>query len=104
MALGVEQIKEDVGIAAILMRAMMRHGAAPTQAQVIDQLPVGIDMEVTPSADGYREGVMRAGTRDFAKLNGTMREKLLTEIEEEFDIEKRIEIQTRLVGPLEDEE
>jgi len=63
-----------------------------------------VDMEVTPSADGYREGVMRAGTRDFATLAGMMRVKLLDDIDEEFDIKNRIEIQTMLVAPLGEEE
>lgn len=63
-----------------------------------------VDMEVTPAADGYREGVMRSGTRDFQALHGTMRVKLLTDVEAEFDIENRIEIQTMLVGELGEEE
>lgn len=62
-----------------------------------------VDMEVTPAADGYREGVMRAGTRDFKLLNGMVRVKLIDDVEAEFDIENRIEIQTVLVAPMGEE-
>ena len=63
-----------------------------------------VHMDMTPAADGYREGTMRAGTRDFETLSGTMRVKLVEDVEKEFDIESRIEIQTVLVAPLGDEE
>ena len=63
-----------------------------------------VDMEVIPAADGYREGVMRAGTRDFAVLNGAMRVKLIYDVEADIDIENRIEIQTILVASLGEDE
>ena len=62
-----------------------------------------VDMGVTPAADGYREGTMRTGTRDFRKLGGTVRVKLVDAEEGDIDIENRIEIQTILVAPPEDE-
>ena len=62
-----------------------------------------VDMEVTPAADGYREGVLRAGTRDFRKLSGSMRVRLVEDVDEDFDVQNRIEIRTVLIAPLEDE-
>lgn len=63
-----------------------------------------VNMGVTPTAEGLREGTMRAGTRDFATLSGTMSERLLSDLDEEYDVDKRIVLETRLVGPLEAEE
>ena len=62
------------------------------------------EMQITPAADGYREGVVRAGTQDFGLLSGSIREKFIAGVEEEFDIESRIEIETTLVAPLGDVE
>lgn len=62
------------------------------------------ELEVLPSANGYREGVMTAGTRDFATLSGAIREKLVAGSDGEPEAESRIEIETRLVAPLGDEE
>lgn len=63
-----------------------------------------VDMGVTPAADGYREGAVRVGTRDFEVLTGAMRVKLIDDVEAEIDIEDRIEIQTILVAALGEEE
>ena len=63
-----------------------------------------VQMEMLPSEGGYRNGTMRAGTREFEELSGTVREHFIAEIEEEdYDVESRIELVTALVGPLEDD-
>jgi hypothetical protein len=62
-----------------------------------------VQMDLNPTADGYREGVLLAGTRDFESLNGIIREQFIAEVEEdEFDTQGRIELMTALVSPLED--
>jgi len=63
-----------------------------------------VKMEVTPSADGFRNGVLRSGTRDFAELHGSVREQFIAEANEEYDIQGRIELEAALVGLLEEEE
>ena len=63
-----------------------------------------VEMGVTPMADGMRQGPFRAGTREFAVLQGTMREQFVSDVNQDFDIQGRIELHTALVGPLEDEE
>ena len=61
-------------------------------------------MELSPSEDGYRNGVMRAGTRDFEQLSGSVREHFIAEIESsEYDVESRIELVVALVGPMQDD-
>lgn len=62
-----------------------------------------VKMEVTPSADGYRNGTMIAGTRDFALLNGSVREHFIAEVEGSEDTDSRIHLQAALVGPLGEE-
>jgi len=62
-----------------------------------------VQMELSPTADGYREGVLLAGTRDFEELNGTIREQFVAEVEEDdYDTQGRIELMTALVSPLEE--
>jgi hypothetical protein len=63
-----------------------------------------VNMDIMPDADGLRAGHLRAGTRDFATLTGSMSERLVTDVPEEYDIDKRIELETRLVAPLGEEE
>jgi hypothetical protein len=61
-------------------------------------------MELSPSEEGYRNGTMRAGTRDFEELAGSVREHFIAEVEEpDYDIESRIELVTALVGPLQED-
>lgn len=63
-----------------------------------------IRMEVTPSADGLRHGILQAGTRDFELLSGSVREQFYSEVAEDQDVQGRIELETALVGPMGDEE
>ncbi len=64
---------------------------------------VYVQMEVTPSADGFRTGNMISGTRDFALLSGSVREQFIGEVEDNDDVQSRIHLETMLVGPLGDE-
>ncbi len=56
-------------------------------------------MAVNPSADGYREGKLRAGTREFLTLNGTVIERFVKEVgdSDSGDV-GRIELVTAFVG------
>lgn len=60
-------------------------------------------MEMTPAADGFRNGVMVAGTRDFGVLSGSVREQFVAEPDGDADIQGRIVLQAALVGPQVDE-
>ncbi len=61
-------------------------------------------MEMNPSEDGFRVGTMRAGTREFKVLSGTVRERFIAEVDDgDHDVESRIELVTALVGILEDD-
>ena len=60
-------------------------------------------MEVTPSADGIRNGTMVSGTRDFGELVGTVREQFDAATDPSADVQGRIILQTALVGPEVDE-
>ena len=56
-------------------------------------------MAANPSADGYRKGKLRAGTREFLTLNGTVIERFVNEVgDSDFDNVGRIELVTALVG------
>jgi hypothetical protein len=62
-------------------------------------------MQLSPSEDGIREGLLMAGTREFEVLNGGVSEYFNTDVADaEFDITGRLEIVTALVGLLGDEE
>lgn len=61
-----------------------------------------VQLEVTPSADGVREGVMLSGTGDFARLSGALRERFIAGVTEDSAIEDRIKLEAMLVGRLED--
>ena len=63
-----------------------------------------VDMEITPSADGVRNGIFRAGTREFALLTGSVREQFFSEVEEDQEVDARIQLEAALIGPLGDEE
>ena len=56
-------------------------------------------MAANPSADGYRKGKLRAGTREFLTLNGTIVERFVNEVD---DLDSgdvgRIELVTAFVG------
>ena len=61
-------------------------------------------MEMSPSEDGFRVGTMRAGTREFEVLSGTVRERFIAKVDDgDHDVESRIELVTALVGILEDD-
>lgn len=56
-------------------------------------------MDLAPSEGGYRNGVMRAGSRDFEEMRGSIREHFIADVEEkDYDVESRIELVTALVG------
>jgi hypothetical protein len=62
-----------------------------------------VSMDVSPSPDGYRQGNLRAGTREFLTLNGVVLERF---VKNEFNPEPegtgRIELAAALVSPLEE--
>lgn len=60
-------------------------------------------MNVTPDADGFRNGVLKAGTREFAALSGVVREQFIADENESEDSQGRIELVTGLVGTLDEE-
>jgi hypothetical protein len=61
-------------------------------------------MALAPSSEGFRTGVMRAGTRNFLDLSGTMRERFVPREDGESDAHGHIELQALLVAPLGDVE
>lgn len=62
-----------------------------------------VQMDLSPSADGYRDGVLLTGTRDFESLSGSVREQFVAEVEDDdYDTQGRIELMTALVSPLEE--
>lgn len=62
-------------------------------------------MQLTPSEDGVRNGLLMAGTREFETLNGGVSEYFNAEVADaEYDITGRLELVTALVGQLGDEE
>ncbi len=66
---------------------------------------VYLQMNLTASAEGHRSGRMIAGTRDFETLTGTVRERFITDIEnEDVSAGERIELITTFIGQLGDEE
>lgn len=62
------------------------------------------EMELAPTADGFRNGVVRAGTREFEDLSGAIKEKFVAAEQESDDSQGRIEIIAALVAPLGDVE
>jgi hypothetical protein len=59
-----------------------------------------ISMHPDPTEEGYRLGVLRAGTHDFAELSGEIRERFIADVQDaENDVQKRIQLVTALVGP-----
>ncbi len=61
-----------------------------------------VQMDLMPAADGVRDGVLRAGTRDFLPLTGSIREQFVSEVED-GDVQGRIVLEVGLNGPLGDE-
>jgi hypothetical protein len=63
-----------------------------------------LQMGVAPSAEGYRNGRLTAGTREFESMSGSVREQFISGIDdEELNVEGRIELITQFVRPLDDE-
>ena len=61
-----------------------------------------LQMELAPSDEGFRNGRLTAGTREFEKLSGSVREQFFSD--EDGDVSTgRIELQTAFVGPFGDE-
>ena len=66
---------------------------------------VYLQMDLEPSDEGHRNGVMMAGTRDFETLSGTVIEQFITDPDsEESNVDGRIELITAFIGSLGDEE
>ena len=62
-----------------------------------------VSMAPNPSPDGFREGSLRAGTREFLPLNGVVLERFISdEIGVESTGAGRIELAAALVGPTEE--
>lgn len=62
-----------------------------------------VKMAVTSSSDGYRQGNLRAGTREFLPLRGVVLERFVKEDDDvEFGSVGRIELAAALVGPAEE--
>jgi len=57
-------------------------------------------MDLLPSADGLRNGTLRAGTGDFATLSGSVGEKFIAAVDGDDGDLGRIEIRAALVSPL----
>ncbi len=67
----------------------------PARGSIFVRMPLRL------SAEGHRNGLMMAGTREFEVLNGEVSEYFNTDIDSsEFDISGRLELVTSLVGPL----
>lgn len=59
-----------------------------------------LTMDLKPTSQGYRNGTLTAGTREFELLNGKVREQFFSDDEnEESDGNGRIELITAFVGP-----
>lgn len=63
-----------------------------------------VKMEITPAADGFRNGTMVSGTRDFAEQSGSVREQFIADVSGSDDVRSRILLHSALVGPLGDVE
>jgi hypothetical protein len=65
---------------------------------------VYLQMDVTPAAEGHRNGRLAVGTQDFESMSGNVREQFISDIEsEDANFEGRIELITQFVLPLGDE-
>jgi len=64
-----------------------------------------LTMAANPSADGFREGWLRAGTREFLTLQGTVLERFIRLAgDPDSDSTGRIELSAAFVGPAEEVE
>lgn len=95
-----------VGIAARISNSRETSGAF---IQWMLHLPARgsmfLRMQLTPSEDGLRNGLLMAGTREFEVLNGGVSEYYNTDVADaEYEVSGRLELVTALVGPQGDEE
>ena len=95
-----------VGIAARMSNA---HEASGAFIQWMLHLPARgsmfLRMQLKPSEDGLRNGLLIAGTREFEVLNGSVTEYFNTDVADaEYEITGRLELITALVGSLGEEE
>jgi hypothetical protein len=61
-----------------------------------------LKMQVLPTEDGVRNGTLISGTREFAVLTGSVRERFVTGPEDDPDIQGQIRLEAVTVGPLGD--
>jgi hypothetical protein len=62
---------------------------------------VYMQMDLRPTAAGFRNGRLTAGTGEFEKLTGNVREQLISgDADEDGDSAGRIELETAFIGPL----
>jgi len=59
-----------------------------------------VKLEMTPSEDGVRNGLLMSGTREFAKLSGGLREEFVAAAPDDEESQGRIRLNAMLVGPL----
>lgn len=95
-----------VGIAARVSNSRDSSGAF---IQWVLHLPARgsmfLRMQLKPTENGLRSGLLMAGTREFEVLNGGVSEFFNTDVAgSEFEVTGRLELVTSLVGPLGDEE
>ncbi|MCH9693977.1 MAG: hypothetical protein K0U72_05670 [Gammaproteobacteria bacterium] len=64
-----------------------------------------VNMDPAAQEGGFRSGAIRAGSREFAGLNGSLTERWKTDTSNDIDApDGRIELQARYVGELESSE
>jgi hypothetical protein len=59
-----------------------------------------VKMNITPTADGYRNGMLVSGTREFAELSGVIREQFIADVPGSDEVQSQIQLQTALVAAL----
>jgi len=89
-----------VGIGARISNA---HDASGAFIQWMLHLPARgsmfVRMQLQPSKDGHRKGLLMAGTREFELLNGDVGEYYNSAVaNDEYEISGRLELHTQLVG------
>ena len=89
-----------IGVASRLSGTSEQHGSF---VEWVVHLPargsIFITMAANPSADGYREGNLKAGTREFLTLNGAVIERFVNEVDDsDSDDMGQIELVTAFVG------
>ncbi len=95
-----------IGVASRMSGSSEQHGSFVEWAV---HLPARgsmfLAMAASPSADGFREGKFRAGTREFLTLHGTARERFVREVDDpDSENVGRLELSVTLVGPAQEVE